>query len=185
MATDGYGSPIPNSVAKVHISSQSPNKISKKWRKSIKMPYSTGKKQGRHLSSHPGRPEYEPGGHREAPPLSRGTSHRVDQVLLPRLCQVWVCRLPVLNTSSIEMVKTYYKTLINEEASYVVVRADGSDIIFHAIQDADHFKEEKIQNPWEKRWISFVPEVGLHSQGFLLQRYTFLPNLQTKSQKMY
>ena len=119
MATDGYGSPIPNSVAKVHISSQSPNKISKN----------------------------------------------------------------VLNTSSIETVKTYYKTLINEEASYVVVRADGSDIIFHAIQDADHFKEEKIQNPWEKRWISFVPEVGLHSQGFLLQRYTFLPNLQTKSQK--
>ena len=45
----------------------------------------------------------------------------------------------------------YYKTFINEEASYVVVRADGSDIIFHAIQDADHFKEEKIQNPWEKR----------------------------------
>ena len=45
----------------------------------------------------------------------------------------------------------YYKIIINNEESYVIVRENGVEKIFHAIQDSDHFKPEKIQNPWRKR----------------------------------
>ena len=44
----------------------------------------------------------------------------------------------------------YYRIKIANEDSFVVVKErENGDMLFHAIQDADHFKPEKIQNPRE------------------------------------
>lgn len=46
----------------------------------------------------------------------------------------------------------YYRITIANENSFVVVKErENGEMLFHAIQDADHFKPEKIQNPWRKR----------------------------------
>ena len=46
----------------------------------------------------------------------------------------------------------YYRIILANEDSFVVVKErENGDMLFHAIQDADHFKPEKIQNPWRKR----------------------------------
>lgn len=46
----------------------------------------------------------------------------------------------------------YYRITIANENSFVVIKErENGEMLFHAIQDADHFKPEKIQNPWRKR----------------------------------
>lgn len=46
----------------------------------------------------------------------------------------------------------YYRITLAKEDSFVVVKErENGEMLFHAIQDADHFKPEKIQNPWRKR----------------------------------
>ena len=46
----------------------------------------------------------------------------------------------------------YYRIRLANEDSFVVVKErKNGEMLFHAIQDADHFKPEKIQNPWRKR----------------------------------
>ena len=46
----------------------------------------------------------------------------------------------------------YYRIRLANEDSFVVVKErKNGEMLFHAIQDADHFKPEKVQNPWRKR----------------------------------
>ena len=46
----------------------------------------------------------------------------------------------------------YYRITLAKEDSFVLVKErENGEMLFHAIQDADHFKPEKIQNPWRKR----------------------------------
>lgn len=46
----------------------------------------------------------------------------------------------------------YYKIILNGEPSFVIVKErKNGQVLFHAIQDKDHFDPHKIENPWEKR----------------------------------
>ena len=46
----------------------------------------------------------------------------------------------------------YYKIKLNGEPSFVIVKErKNGQVLFHAIQDKDHFDPHKIENPWEKR----------------------------------
>ena len=46
----------------------------------------------------------------------------------------------------------YYRIIVGNEDSFISVQEKKEgEMLLHAIQDADHFKRDKIQNPWRKR----------------------------------